>query len=207
MITLRLLCVGLLVMHGAHAGILKDVTHVTIGAGAGAAVGYGVQVLTDPTILSTGVIDLNTVAFFTAVGTLCGGVFTSYGKSLRVQLNLRNLDRQLIAYVMQLADGKKPAELIDEIQDYYVDTAFPLIVAVQNLVKQDDYLGASIELLEWIIESLPDDSARKTSMEHWLNELNTYHIYIGYALTFIKQDPRFTEMLKLKNMQDLGTRW
>jgi len=200
------LCISLLGVPGAQAEVIKDAMRVTAGVSIGAGIGYGLQILNDPTLVSAGLINSYTIPACAVLGAAGGAFFTSYGKSLRLQLGLRHLDRQLLAYVMELASDKSPLEVIDEIQDYYVDTALPLVVAMQNLVRQDDYLGAAVELLECIIESMADNSDRKTYMEKWLSELSTMRTFVSYAIKLIAQDPRFAQMLKIKALQDIGVR-
>lgn len=200
----KALCVGLLTAQVVHAGMVKDVTRFSMGLGAGLSVGYGLQALENPNLIALGIMDARVIPALALIGAGCGTWFTSYGKIFRAQLKLRNLDQKLIALVAQLTYGKTANEVIDEIQEYYVNTALPLIIAVKNLMQQDDYLAAAVELLEWVVDSLPDDSARRASIVQWLDEISAVRVYVRYALTVIQQDARFAQMLKVKAMQDLA---
>lgn len=202
--TFMVSCIMLLVTNAAHAGIFKDIRRVSIGVGAGAALGYGLTVLNEPHMVEAGLITDKTMPVCALIGAAVGSWFTSYGKAFRAQIALLNLDDKLIALVMNAMYGKTTVEIVDEIQDYYHDTALPLIEGVKGLIKQDDYLGAAIGLLDFVVDTMDDDPVQQKKYIDWVNELRTMRTCIRYAITVINQDPRFTELLKRKALQDLN---
>lgn len=199
-----IMCMSLFLMQALHAGMAKDLRRVGLGVGIGSAVGYGLYTLQEPHMVEVGIINQATIPVCVLLGAAVGGLYTSYGKSVRAYLHLKNLDQKLINVVMHLAYGKTPLEVIDELQDYYEDTAYPLLVAVKDLIKQEDYLGASIELLECAIDLLDEEAPRKDDLMRLLDHVSTARMYVRYVLEVIKEDPRFSAMLKIKGMQDLG---
>lgn len=201
---MKVMCAGLLVAHIAHANTAKDVTRMSIGVGAGLAVGYGLQALNNPDLIALGIMDPQVIPGLAAVGALCGAWFTSYGKMLRAQLYLSNVDQQLMDFVTQLTYGKTPEEVVEEMQNYYVNTAYPLITAVETLAKQDNYLGAGIELLQLVVDSMPDDSPRKAELTTWLNNVTIVQTCVIYVLTIIQKDSRYAQMLQGKTAHNLG---
>lgn len=202
---LKVMCAAILIAQAANAGVMKDIRRVSLGVSAGVALGYGLTYLNESHMVNAGLISEKTVPACALIGALVGSWFTSYGKAFRAQVALLNIDDKLIEIVMEATYGKTTAEIVDDIQDYYRDTALPLVEGIRNLVKQDDYLGAAIQLLEFAVdEAMDDDPVLQEKYTKWIDELITIRTYVRYAVTIIKGDPRFAELFKHKELQDLN---
>ena len=205
---LTLALISLCSVQIAQGALLKDTGRVIGGTAAGAAC-YGAVCATANAakmLIWDGTFDASKLVSFSpehlrayrasaAVGLVIGCATTTYGRSLRAQLNLWCIANKRLDAIVT-AEYENDAQLTAALEKYYLSSAFPLISAKVALSNKLSGLTQAAGLIEAALEDLSDDAERARSYNAWLDDVYAMRAHVVYAANVIENDPRLPEMLE-----------
>ena len=188
-------------MHKVHASITGDLTHLAAGVGIVSGCKVVQQLFENREINFTNLKGIITDQSTLVVGAMLGFPFTTYGRTLRARLNLWMLDEKLMFVVMEYYASD--ADFTQALEQYCIRSKFPLMQAYEKLASQHYYLVTAGDLLESVLEEIPEDCDRAESIEDSLTDIYAMRAIVEYALNMIRNDAQWSTQLVGKNAEDM----
>ncbi len=199
--TLIMVVMAAFSMHKVHASVTGDLTHLAAGIGAVSGCKVAQQLFENRAINFTNLKGIITNQSTLMAGAILGFPFTTYGRTLRAQLNLSMLDEKLMSVVIDYYASD--ADFTQALEQYCIRSKFPLMQAYEKLASQHYYLVTAGDLLESVLEDIAEDSDRAEAIEDSLTDIYAMRASIEYALNMIRNDAQWSAQLVGKNAEDM----